>query len=258
MLAQGRMTGRRIAVTGASSGIGRAAAIQLAKRGAEVLLIARRAEELEKLCAEILAQGGQAKAYPADLADFESLDAMAERLLAEHGKIDVLVNNAGRSIRRPLVKSFDRFHDFERTMQLNYFAAVRLSMMLLPAMLADGNGHIINVSTWGTLFPSPLFAAYGASKSALDSFTRSLGSELGDRGIAATSIHYPLVKTPMIIPTKHYRSMPGMSPEWAASWIVKAVDTRRARIAPKLILAAGINSYIFPKFAQKVARRIGL
>ncbi len=252
----GSVAGKRILITGASSGIGRAAAIQLAEQGAELILAARREDELQALADDIQAQGGKAAIYVVDLSDFEALDAFADQVLADFGAVDVLVNNAGRSIRRPITESLDRFHDFERCMQINYFSAVRLTLKLLPAMLAQQHGHVINVLTWGTLLPAPRFSAYVGSKMALDGFSQSLASELPAKGIAVTTVHYPIVRTPMIAPTKAYDKMPGMSAEQAGAWIVKAVKKRPSRIAPRFALAAGLNSYIFPKLAQRIAGKL--
>lgn len=249
------ISGKRILITGASSGIGRAAAIQLAQQGARLILVARRGAELKEVVDEIRAQGGSAARYAVDLNDFDALDVLAAKVLDEHGGVDVLVNNAGRSIRRPITESLERFHDFERCMRLNYFSAVRLTLKLLPHMLERGDGHIINILTWGTLMPSPRFAAYVGSKCALDGFSKSLAAELPDQGVAVTAIHYPIVRTPMIAPTRHYQKLPGMSAEQAGAWIVKAVKKRPARIAPGYALMAGLHSYVFPKLAQRVANR---
>lgn len=250
------IAGKSILITGASSGIGKAAALRLARQGAKLILAARRQTELDELVEQIRAEGGQASRYAVDLSDFDALDLCVAKLRDEHGAIDVLINNAGRSIRRPITESLDRFHDFERCMRLNYFAAVRLTLKLLPDMLAAGDGHIINVLTWGTLMPSPRFAAYVGSKCALDGFSQSLATELPAKGVAVTTIHYPIVRTPMIAPTKAYRKLPGMSPEQAAGWIEKAVRKRPARIAPSYALLAGLNSYVFPSWAQRIAGKL--
>ncbi len=251
-----KIEGKRILLTGASSGIGRAGALQLARAGAQMVLVARRDAELKSLVDEIRAEGGQAVRYAVDLNDFDALDVMEAKVLDEQGPVDVLINNAGRSIRRPIRQSLDRFHDFERCMQLNYFAPVRLTLKLLPAMAAQGEGQIINVLTWGTLLPSPKFAAYVASKTALGAFSQSLACEYAADGIAVTTVHYPLVHTPMSAPTKHYARIPGMSPEQAGRWLVKAVSKRPARIAPNFALASGLNSYVFPKLAQTIASKL--
>ncbi|MDP3859406.1 MAG: SDR family NAD(P)-dependent oxidoreductase [Stagnimonas sp.] len=225
-----------IVITGASSGIGEEAAKQLAARGATVCLVARRADELARVQADIQAAGGAARSYPANLAEAAEIDALVARLSADWPKLDVLVNNAGRSIRRPLLESIDRPHDFERTMQLNYLAPVRLTLGLLPRLLAGGGGQVINVSSVAALMTTPRFAAYLASKSALDAFSRSLRIELADKGLHVTAINFPLVKTAMTAPTAVYKYLPQMEVAEAAGWITEAVASRRARHAPALAL----------------------
>lgn len=248
--------GKRIILTGASSGIGRAAAIQLAELGAEMHLVARREEELQSAQQEIEAIGGTAHIYPTDLTDLAGLDALVDGILEEHGKVDVLVNNAGRSIRRPVVKALDRFHDYERCMQINYYAPLRLIMKVLPGMLEAGDGHIVNVLTWGTLLPAANFTAYNASKCALGAAAQGMDAELRSKGVPFTSVHYPLVHTAMSAPTDHYNKMPGMTPEQAGKWIVKAVRKRPARIAPSYAVAAGVNNTLFPGLSAAVAGRL--
>lgn len=251
-----KINGKKILLTGASSGIGRAAAIQLAAQGAEMFLVARREEELKSAQDEIMQAGGMAHIFPTDLTDLDGLDALADDILAEHGKIDVLINNAGRSIRRPVVKALDRFHDYERCMQINYYAPLRLILKLLPPMLEAGDGHIINVLTWGTLLPAANFTAYNASKSALGAATQGMDAELRQKGIPFTSIHYPLVHTDMSAPTDHYNKMPGMSPEAAGKWIVRAVRKRPARIAPSYAVMGGVNNTLFPGISAMVAGKL--
>ncbi len=250
------INGKKIILTGSSSGIGRAAAIQLAAQGAEMFLMARREEELRTAQNEIQDAGGIAHIFPTDLTDLEGLDSLIDGILAEHGKIDVLVNNAGRSIRRSVEKSLDRFHDYERCMQINYFAAMRLTLKVLPSMLESGDGHVVNVLTWGTLMPSAYFTAYAASKCALGSATQGMDAELRSKGVAFTGIHYPLVHTPMSSPTDHYNKLPGMSPEQAGKWIVKAVKKRPARIAPSYAVMAGVNNTLFPRLSAAVAGKL--
>ncbi|HEY3230543.1 MAG TPA: SDR family NAD(P)-dependent oxidoreductase, partial [Roseiflexaceae bacterium] len=193
---------KTIIITGASSGIGEAAALLLAREGARVCLIARRADELARVKRQIERENGRAWIYPADLADAEATDACCEAILKDHERVDVLVNNAGRSIRRTIKESLGRYHDFERVMQINYFAAVRMTLTLLPRFLEQRRGHIINVSSMSAMMPTPRFAAYAASKAALDAFARSIGAELAGDGIHVTTLNYPLVKTPMSAPTK--------------------------------------------------------
>jgi NAD(P)-dependent dehydrogenase (short-subunit alcohol dehydrogenase family) len=226
--------GKVIVLTGGSSGIGEAAARRLAAAGATLCLVARREDELRRVQAAIETAGGRCHVYPANLADPDSLNACADRLLVEHPRLDVLVNNAARSIRRSIRESLDRVHDYERTMQLNYFGALRMTLRLLPRFLEQGEGQVINSSTMSAQIPIPLFPAYLASKSALDSFARSLAAEVGHRGIAVTTLYFPMVRTPMSSRTSIYRHMPMFSVEQAAGWIVRAVDERPARIGRPL------------------------
>lgn len=238
--------GKTIVITGASSGIGEQAARQLAAKGAVVCLLARRQEQLQRVADEIAAAGGEAHCYPTNLAEPASVDASIAALLKQHRRIDVLVNNAGRSIRRPLLESFERVHDFERTIQLNYLAVVRLSLGLLPRMIAEGEGQIINVSSVAALMTTPRFAAYQASKSAVDAFSRSLRIELAEKGIAVTSINYPLVKTAMTAPTAIYKYLPQMEVAEAAGWIVDAIADKPARRTIRTALAFHIATAVLP------------
>lgn len=219
-----------IVITGASSGIGEQAALQLAAQDVHLCLIARRREELERVQTLILSKGGTASIYPADLSKTEDIDICAAAILADHKRVDVLVNNAGRSIRRSIIQSLDRDHDFHRTMQINYHAAVSLTMRLLPSMLEHHHGHIINITTMAVQTATPGYAAYIASKMALEGYSRVLSSEMAGRGIAVTLIRYPLVRTPMSGATDLYRKVPMMSPEQAAEWIIRAINKRPARI----------------------------
>lgn len=225
------LRGKTIVLTGASGGIGEQAALQLAARGARLCLVARREDELQRVQQEVAARGGKSWIYAADLADPVSADQCADRLLREHKRIDVLVNNAARSIRRPIVEALDRMHDYERTMQINYFGAVRLTLRLLPRFLEQQSGQVVNISTMSTQVPIPLFSAYLASKSALESFSRSLAAEVGDQGIAVTTVYFPMVRTPMSSRTAIYKHMRMMDMEQAAGWIVEAVEKRPARVS---------------------------
>jgi NAD(P)-dependent dehydrogenase (short-subunit alcohol dehydrogenase family) len=239
------LEGKRILVTGASSGIGEAAAEKLARRGARVVVVARRAELLEAVVARITAAGGDARAHACDLSDLDAVDGLVATVESELGGIDVLVNNAGRSIRRPLTESLDRWHDVERTMTLNYYAPLRLIRGLAPGMIARGDGHIINVSTWGVKTESPpLFGVYNASKAALSSISRIIETEWSDKGVHATTVYYPLVKTPMIAPTRAYDGLPGLSAEEAAGWIITAARHRPVNIAPRIaVTAQAVNTF---------------
>jgi len=231
---RGAVAGRTILVTGASHGIGRRTAIRLAGAGATVLLVARSADLLEELADELRAAGGSAFAYPADLSDAEeAVPALAEGILAEHGPPDVIVNNAGKSIRRAIDRSYDRFHDFTRTANLNYLGPVRLLLALLPAMRERGSGHVVNVSTVGVLLPpAPRWSAYQASKAAFDVWLRSLAAEAHDDGITATSLYMALVHTRMSAPTDDFKLVPGMSAEEAAGLVCHAIVDRPSSIAP--------------------------
>ncbi|CAM3731000.1 SDR family NAD(P)-dependent oxidoreductase [Smaragdicoccus niigatensis] len=225
------LAGRTVIITGASSGIGRASAKAVADAGAEVLLLARRVDELNKVVDDIRAAGGKASSYPCDVTESESVDAALAAIFADHDHVDMLVNNAGRSIRRSLYRSVDRLHDFERTMAVNYFGAVRMILGLLPHLRERKFGHIVNVSSEGVQVSSPRFAAYLASKAALDKFTDVAATETLSDGITFTTIHMPLVETPMITPSAGaYAAVKGKSPEWAAATIVRALVERPKRI----------------------------
>jgi NAD(P)-dependent dehydrogenase (short-subunit alcohol dehydrogenase family) len=217
------LKGKTVVITGASSGIGLVTAVQVAKAGAVPILIARGKDKLEATKALIESQGGKAYAYGCDLSDLQAIDALTEQLSGDFERIDFVVNNAGRSIRRSLKLSEDRFHDFERTMQLNYFGAIRLVMGLLPKMRAQKSGHVVNISSIGVLTNPPRFSAYVASKAALDAWSNVVSSELVGDGVSFTSIHMPLVRTPMIAPTKMYDRFPTISPAQAAAKVVTAL-----------------------------------
>lgn len=235
---------KTIVLTGGSSGIGEEAAKQLAAQGARVCLVARRQAQLERVQEEIQRRGGQAWIYPTDLTNADDINATLDAILQQHSRVDALVNNAAHSIRRPILDALDRIHDYERTMQLNYFGALRMTMGLLPRFLEQGQGQVVNASTLSAQVPIPLFSAYLASKAALDSYARSLNAELGHKGIQATTVYFPMVRTPMSNRTKLYRHMRMMKVEDAAGWIVKALRERPARVGKRigtlssLILAA--------------------
>ena len=226
--------GKVVLITGASSGIGKATAVKVADAGATVLLVARSIEKLEETKQEIEAAGGVAHIHRCDMSDIEDVERMAEEVLAYHGQVDILVNNAGRSIRRSVGLSYDRFHDYERTIQLNYLGAVRLILALLPSMRARKSGHIINISSIGTQTNPPRFSAYVASKAALDAFSRVIASEVIDDGVHLTTIHMPLVRTPMIAPTRMYDVFPAISPEEAAEMIAGAMVDQPKKVATRL------------------------
>jgi len=249
---RGKVEGKVVLITGGSSGIGKAAALKIAEAGAKVVIAARGEEELEATRKEINDAGHLCYSFKADLADLDSCDSLIEQVTKQHGGVDILINNAGRSIRRSIELSFERFHDFERTMQLNYFGALRLIMQSLPGMIAKRRGHIINISSIGVLASSPRFSAYVASKAALDAFSHCAQGELSGKGISFTTINMPLVKTPMIAPTKMYDSVPTLSPEEAADLIVKAIIDKPSRVATRLGVFAGVVHAVFPKAYEVV------
>jgi NAD(P)-dependent dehydrogenase (short-subunit alcohol dehydrogenase family) len=228
------LNGKIVVVTGASSGIGRATASLLGNHGAHVMLVSRTREKLEALKREIEGAGGLAMVYPADLADLDECESMIRKVLEDHGRVDILVNNAGRSIRRSIEASYDRFHDFQRTMQLNYFGAVKLMLAVLPGMRQRRHGHIINISSIGVQAYPPRFGAYVASKSALAALARCIAPEVADDGVAITNIHMPLVRTPMIEPTGMYKNFPTSAPEEAAEMVASAILTRPPEVSTRL------------------------
>jgi len=250
------LDGKRILLTGTSSGIGEAAAGQLARHGATVVVVARRQDLLDALADRITAAGGSAMSIPCDLSDMDAMDALVADVEKRIGGVDILINNAGRSIRRPLAKSLERWHDVERTMVLNYYAPLRLIRGLAPGMLERGDGHIINVSTWGVLSEaSPLFSVYNASKAALSAVSRVIETEWGRKGVHSTTLYYPLVATPMIAPTKAYEGMPALTSEEAAEWMVTAARTRPVRIAPRVAIAAKALDTFGPRWVNAIMQR---
>jgi len=249
---RGQVAGKVVLVTGGSSGIGLAAAHKLAEAGAITIICGRDEDKLEQAKKEINARGFEVITYSADVADMADCDRFVQLLLANHGGVDVLVNNAGRSIRRGIESSYDRFHDFERTMQLNYFGALRLTMGLLPHMIAQKHGQVINISSIGVLTNAPRFSAYVASKAALDAWTRCAASEFADINIKFTTINMPLVRTPMIAPTKIYQNVPTLSPEDAADLIAQAIVYKPVRIATRLGILGEVVHALVPRVAQIV------
>jgi NAD(P)-dependent dehydrogenase (short-subunit alcohol dehydrogenase family) len=247
---RGTVGGKVVLVTGGSSGIGLAAAHKFAEAGAITIICGRDQDKLDEACAEAQAKGYAFIAYPADLADMADCDRFVQQLVADHGGVDFLVNNAGRSIRRAIESSYDRFHDFERTMQLNYFGALRVTMGLLPGMVEKRRGHVVNISSIGVLTNAPRFSAYVASKAALDAWTRCAASEYQDQGITFTTINMPLVRTPMIAPTKIYNNVPTLSPEEAADLVAEACVAKPVRIATRLGIAGQVLHALTPRVAQ--------
>lgn len=250
------LRGKRVLITGSSSGIGEAGAELFAARGAEVILVARRAELLDAVAARITEDGGTATALPCDLSDLEAVDALCDTVVSRFGGVDILVNNAGRSIRRPLAESLDRWHDVERTMTLNYYSPLRLIRGLAPGMIERGDGHIINVATWGVLTEAPpLFGVYNASKAALSAVGRVIGTEWARKGVHSTTLYYPLVATPMISPTKAYDGVPALSPQEAAQWMIDAAMHRPVRIAPRFGVGARALDVVAPAALNRLLKQ---
>jgi len=247
---KGQVRGKVVLITGGSSGIGLATAQKIAAAGATTIVCGRDPERLAEAKREAEAAGHTLVTYQADIADYAQCDALVKRIKDEHGGVDILVNNAGRSIRRAIDGSFDRFHDFERTMAINYFGAVRLTLGVLPSMIAKRRGHVINISSIGVLTNAPRFSAYVSSKAALEAFGRCAASEFADLNIDFTTINMPLVRTPMIAPTKLYQQVPTLSPEEAADLVVEAIVYRPARIATKLGVFGQVLHAVAPRIAQ--------
>jgi NAD(P)-dependent dehydrogenase (short-subunit alcohol dehydrogenase family) len=246
----GKVRDKVIVITGGTSGIGEATAYKMAEAGAQVVVVARDPEKAAPVMAKIKSMGAKGRFVACDLAEMADCDRLVATVLKEFGHCDYLVNNAGRSIRRGIASSFDRFHDFERTMQLNYFGSLRLIMGFLPTMMKQRGGHIINVSSIGVLTQAPRFSAYVASKSALDSFTGCAASEFADNNIAFTTINMPLVRTPMIAPTKIYNHVPTLTSEQAADLVVEAIVYKPVRIATRLGIFGAILHAMAPKATQ--------
>jgi NAD(P)-dependent dehydrogenase (short-subunit alcohol dehydrogenase family) len=249
---EGAVNGKTVVITGASSGIGRAAALKIAAAGGIPLLVARTQEKLDEAKAEIEAAGGTAYVYSCDLTDYEAIHRLVAQLLSDHPAIDMLVNNAGRSIRRSIALSYERFHDFERTVNLNYLSPVKIMLGLLPHMLERRAGHIVNVSSIGVQTNPPRFSAYVASKSALDAWTRVVSSETIGDGVTFTTIHMPLVRTPMIAPTKIYDSFPTISPDEAADLICEAIRAKPKQINTRLGTFGEVAYALAPKAVDQI------
>src|SRR4051794_9749585 len=249
---EGAVNGKTVIITGASSGIGRAAALKIAAAGGIPILVARTKEKLDEVKAEIEAAGGNAHVAPCDLSDFAAIEQLVEGLLADHPRIDMLVNNAGRSIRRSVALSYDRFHDYERTVHLNYLSPVKLMLKLLPHMRDQGGGHIVNVSSIGVQTNPPRFSAYVGSKAALDAFTRVVSSETIGDNVTFTTIHMPLVRTPMIAPTKMYDSFPTISPDEAADLVCEAIRAKPKQINTKLGTFGEVAYALAPKAVDQI------
>ena len=249
---RGRVAGKKVLVTGASSGIGQATAIMLGRAGAHVILVARGMEKLLETQKMMKQEKSKTSVYTCDLSDMKSADKLIKDVTNDLGGIDILVNNAGRSIRRSIALSYDRFHDFERTMKLNYFGCLRLILGFLPGMVEKRQGQVVNISSIGVLTNAPRFSAYVASKAALDAFSRCAAAEFNDTNIAFTTINMPLVRTPMIAPTKMYDNVPTISPEQAADMVKDAIIRRPQRIATRLGIFAQVMHAVAPKSMEVI------
>jgi NAD(P)-dependent dehydrogenase (short-subunit alcohol dehydrogenase family) len=247
---RGTAAGKVVLITGGSSGIGLASAHKFAEAGAITLICGRDQDKLDEACKEAKDKGYHFIAYSVDIADMSDCDRFVKLVIENHGGVDFLINNAGRSIRRAIEGSYDRFHDYERTMQLNYFGCLRVTMGLLPGMVAKRKGHVVNISSIGVLTNAPRFSAYVASKAALDAWTRCASSEFADQGISFTTINMPLVRTPMIAPTKIYQNVPTLAPEEAADLIAQACIFKPVRIATRL----GVTGQVLHAFVPRVAQ----
>jgi NAD(P)-dependent dehydrogenase (short-subunit alcohol dehydrogenase family) len=247
-----RVRNKVVVVTGATSGIGEDSALKLAAAGATVILAARTPEKLQATVAKIKADGGKAFAYACDISDMADCDRFIQAVLTDHRHVDILINNAGRSIRRSVKYSFERFHDFERTMQLNYFGALRLIFGFAPVMLERKSGHVINISSIGVLASPPRFSAYVASKAALDAFSWCAAAEFADSNVRFTTVNMPLVRTPMIAPTKLYDAFPTLSPDQAAELVMTAIIDRPKRVATSLGLAGAVAQAVAPGVSEFV------
>ncbi len=250
---KGAVGGKVVLVTGGSSGIGLSAAKRFAEAGAITLICGRGEDKLAAALQEINEHAGKAAqvfAYPVDIANEASCAEFVKLLNDKHGGVDFLINNAGRSIRRAIESSYDRFHDFERTMQLNYFGALRVTMGLLPGMVAKRKGHVVNISSISVLVNAPRFSAYVASKSALDAWTACASSEFADQGVTFTTVNMPLVRTPMTAPTEIYKNMPLLDPEEAADLVVGACIDKPVRVATRLGIFGAVLHAMAPRITQ--------
>jgi thioester reductase-like protein/short-subunit dehydrogenase len=254
----GPLVGKHVIITGASSGIGRASAIAVAERGATVFALARNAESLDDLVAEIRAAGGDAYAFTCDVTDSTSVEHTVKDILGRFGHVDYLVNNAGRSIRRSVVNSTDRLHDYERVMAVNYFGAVRMVLALLPHWRERRFGHVVNVSSAGVQARNPKYSSYLPSKAALDAFSDVVSTETLSDHITFTNIHMPLVKTPMIVPSRRLNPVPPISAEHAAAMVVRGLVEKPARIDTPVGTLADFGNYLTPKLSRRVLHQLYL
>lgn len=249
------VAGKTVLVTGASYGVGAATARKLAAAGATVLVVARSADKLDDLVAAVGAGGGHAVAYPADLTDQDAVSRLVDEITNRHGRLDIVVSNAGKSLRRSLHEQYDRPHDFQRTIDVNYLGPIRLLLGVLPAMRAHGAGHIVNVSSVGVrVVPGPQWGAYQASKGAFDRWLRSVAPELHADGVDVTSIYFGLIRTRMIEPTPMLTRLPGLSADQAADVVARAIVQRPRTIAPPWTFGAEVVSVLLAGPADRAAR----
>jgi thioester reductase-like protein/short-subunit dehydrogenase len=255
---KGPLQGRHVIITGASSGIGRASAFAVAQRGATVFALARNADALDQLVAEIRANGGQAHAFTCDVTDSTSVEHTVKDILGRFDHVDYLVNNAGRSIRRSVVNSTERLHDYERVMAVNYFGAVRMVLALLPHWRERRFGHVVNVSSAGVQARNPKYSSYLPTKAALDAFADVVASETLSDHITFTNIHMPLVRTPMIAPSRRLNPVPAISPERAAAMVVRGLVEKPARIDTPLGTLAEAGNYFAPRASRRFLHQLYL
>jgi len=248
------VSGRRVLVTGASSGIGRELSLALGRAGAIVLLLARREGELQQVRHDIAAAGGSAFAHPADLASPDDVRRVVKEILTDHGGVDIIVNNAGRSIRRPASAAYERMHDYHRTMDVNYFGPVQLTLALLPALSQTGNGHLLNISSIGLQADMARFTAYNASKAAFDAFSRSLAPEVHASGVRVTTVFMPLVRSPMSAPTAAFQHLPALTPAQAAQFVCRAIVRQPPRQSTQLGTIGEVMSAVAPRVLAALAR----
>ena len=249
------ISGKTALVTGASFGVGEATARKLAAAGATVLVVARSADRLHDLAASINAGGGKAVAYPTDLTDDAAVGALTKQIGEEHGALDIVVSNAGKSLRRSLHDQYDRPQDFQRTIGINYLGPIQLLLGVLPAMRAQGRGHIVNVSSVGVRVPpGPQWGVYQASTGAFDRWLRSVAPELHADGVDVSSVYFALVRTRMIEPTPILRKLPGLDPDQAADVIAKAIIQRPRTIAPPWVGPVELASVLLAGPADRAAR----
>ena len=254
----GPLVGRHVIITGASSGIGRASAIAVAERGATVFALARNGDALDDLVTEIRSNGGQAYAFTCDVTDSGSVEHTVKDILGRFDHVDYLVNNAGRSIRRSVVNSTDRLHDYERVMAVNYFGAVRMVLALLPHWRERRFGHVVNVSSAGVQARSPKYSSYLPTKAALDAFSEVVASETLSDHITFTNIHMPLVATPMIAPSRRLNPVPPITAEHAAAMVVRGLVDKPARIDTPVGTLAEAGNYFTPKLSRRILHQLYL